>query len=63
MSDDFIGRAHVSLAKVREQGSDSVQAPVTSKSGKQHGYISVRLVYTPNGKKDGCERLHSTVTQ
>lgn len=55
VTDDFIGRAIISLARVRENGSDSVHAPVISKSGKQHGFVSVRLVFTPSDKKSGSE--------
>lgn len=47
--DDLIGTATVSLARAREQGSDSVQAPVVCKhSRKQHGFVAVNLRWMPN---------------
>ncbi|KAG2493723.1 hypothetical protein HYH03_008236 [Edaphochlamys debaryana] len=48
--DDLIGTAQVSLATVRRQGQDTVQAPVSSgkKAHKQKGFIQVALRFTPN---------------
>ncbi|EFJ43588.1 hypothetical protein VOLCADRAFT_106750 [Volvox carteri f. nagariensis] len=50
--DDFIGTATISLVKAREQGHDYQQCPVRTKSGKQHGFVAVRLqfVKNPGGK-------------
>ncbi|GAX80957.1 hypothetical protein CEUSTIGMA_g8392.t1 [Chlamydomonas eustigma] len=45
---DTIGHATVSLAKARTSGSDCLQAPVMSKSGKQHGFIQVTMAFTKN---------------
>lgn len=39
--DDTIGTCRVDLARTRTYGSDKVQAPVMSKSGKQHGFVQV----------------------
>ncbi|GLC60148.1 hypothetical protein PLESTB_001579100 [Pleodorina starrii] len=47
--DDIIGTATVVLAKAREQGSDYQQCPVRTKSGKQHGFVAVRLQFVRNG--------------
>lgn len=47
--DDLIGSVMISLAKAREAGSDTLQAPVVSKkSRKQHGFASVQLKWAPN---------------
>eukprot|EP00195_Chlamydomonas_chlamydogama_P003395 CAMPEP_0202915720 /NCGR_PEP_ID=MMETSP1392-20130828/66461_1 /ASSEMBLY_ACC=CAM_ASM_000868 /TAXON_ID=225041 /ORGANISM="Chlamydomonas chlamydogama, Strain SAG 11-48b" /LENGTH=240 /DNA_ID=CAMNT_0049607859 /DNA_START=105 /DNA_END=827 /DNA_ORIENTATION=+ len=46
--DDIIGSATFTLAKAREQGSARLQVPMMSKKGKQHGFISVYLVYSTN---------------
>ncbi|KXZ43286.1 hypothetical protein GPECTOR_95g675 [Gonium pectorale] len=47
--DDIIGTTVISLAKAREQGSDHQQAAVRTKSGKQHGFVSVRLQFSRGG--------------
>ncbi|GIL80601.1 hypothetical protein Vretimale_15911 [Volvox reticuliferus] len=46
--DDIIGNTTVVLARVREQGQDYQQCPVRTKSGKQHGFIAVRLQFAKN---------------
>ena len=46
--DDLIGHCQISLAKARSYGSDKVQAPVMSKSGKQHGFVQVSLGFSKN---------------
>lgn len=46
--DDIIGTAVVQLARAREHGSDTIQAPVYTKSHKQHGFVSVRLQFAKN---------------
>ncbi|GFR48310.1 hypothetical protein Agub_g10191 [Astrephomene gubernaculifera] len=46
--DDNIGTARISLARARQFGRDTMQAPVYSKHGKQHGFVQVSLVFTPN---------------
>lgn len=45
---DLIGNARIDLAKARTYGSDAIQAPVISKSGKQHGFIQVALSFAKN---------------
>jgi hypothetical protein len=47
-SSDLIGNARIDLAKTRTYGSDTVQAPVISKSGKQHGFVQVSLTFAKN---------------
>lgn len=46
--DDLIGIATVSLAKVREHGSDKMAAPVMTKKGKQHGFVHITLAFKSN---------------
>lgn len=46
--DDVIGTCVVPLAKAREMGSDYVQCPVHTKSGKQKGFVAVKLQFTKN---------------
>ncbi|KAG2486404.1 hypothetical protein HYH03_014980 [Edaphochlamys debaryana] len=48
--DDIIGTAVVPLARARETGHDQQQLAVHTKSGKQHGFISVKMQFTRNGK-------------
>ncbi len=43
----------VPVAQAREQGSDNQQCPVRSKSGKQYGFVSVRLQFTKNAANKG----------
>ena len=47
-SSDLIGHARIDLAKTRTYGSDTVQAPVISSSGKQHGFVQVSLSFVKN---------------
>ncbi|KXZ43576.1 hypothetical protein GPECTOR_86g369 [Gonium pectorale] len=46
--DDYIGTCRVNFAKAREYGRDTVQLPVSSKHGKQHGFVQVTLMFTRN---------------
>ncbi len=46
--DDRIGSCTVDLSRARMNGSDSQQAAVRTSKGKQHGFISVRINFTPN---------------
>eukprot|EP00195_Chlamydomonas_chlamydogama_P003503 CAMPEP_0202920082 /NCGR_PEP_ID=MMETSP1392-20130828/76672_1 /ASSEMBLY_ACC=CAM_ASM_000868 /TAXON_ID=225041 /ORGANISM="Chlamydomonas chlamydogama, Strain SAG 11-48b" /LENGTH=203 /DNA_ID=CAMNT_0049613563 /DNA_START=565 /DNA_END=1176 /DNA_ORIENTATION=+ len=46
--DDTIGSGTFTLARARERGTDRIQVPMMSKSGKQHGFISINLVFTRN---------------
>ncbi|GIL63320.1 hypothetical protein Vafri_17413 [Volvox africanus] len=46
--DDIIGTTTVVLAKVREHGQDYQQCPVRTKSGKQHGFVAIRLQFAKN---------------
>ena len=39
--------------QAREQGSDYLQCPVKTKSGKQHGFVAVRLAFTRNSAMKG----------
>lgn len=47
--DDLIGTSTISLARVREQGRDVVQAPVSvgRKIQKQQGFVQVTLTFIP----------------
>lgn len=46
--DDLIGTVTLSLARAREQGSDSLKAPVIMPNKKQHGFLSVTLKWASN---------------
>jgi hypothetical protein len=48
--DDLIGTAAVSLARTRELGHETVQAPVLTKQRKQKGFVQLSLSFTPNYK-------------
>ncbi|KXZ48798.1 hypothetical protein GPECTOR_25g382 [Gonium pectorale] len=50
--DDLIGTCSVSLARVREQGVDRVQAPLTAgkKAQRQEGFVALALSFTPNSR-------------
>ncbi|EFJ42284.1 hypothetical protein VOLCADRAFT_119476 [Volvox carteri f. nagariensis] len=50
--DDLIGTCTISLARVREQGHDIVQAPVSNgkKTQKQQGFVQVSLSFVPNSR-------------
>lgn len=41
--------------QARLQGRDTVQVPVVSKSGKQHGFVQVTLTFTRRVRSDTCE--------
>lgn len=58
--DDFIGSAVVSLARAREQGADSVQAPVVCKhTRKHHGFVAMNLRWMPNDAlRPGAAQQH-----
>jgi hypothetical protein len=45
---DLIGNARIDLARTRTFGSDTVQAPVMTKNGKQHGFVQVALSFAKN---------------
>jgi Ca2+-dependent lipid-binding protein len=47
-ADDTIGSAVVPFAKAREQGTCTIQSPVITKKGKQHGMIQVVMTFVPN---------------
>ncbi|KAF6261324.1 C2 domain-containing protein [Scenedesmus sp. NREL 46B-D3] len=44
-TDDVIGTARVSLQRVKQVGSESLQVPVLSASGKQRGFLQISMTY------------------
>eukprot|EP00882_Tetradesmus_deserticola_P023199 GHRQ01025244.1.p1 GENE.GHRQ01025244.1~~GHRQ01025244.1.p1 ORF type:complete len:290 (+),score=74.13 GHRQ01025244.1:521-1390(+) len=44
-TDDVIGTARVSLQRVKQVGSESLQVPVMSASGKQKGFLQISMTY------------------
>lgn len=47
--DEALGTASLTFSRARETGSDAVEVPLISKQGKQQGFISIKMHFTPQG--------------